>query len=53
MTEDKLKLAIDAGPLKRLGEPSEIANVIAYLSSDEVSWMTGATVDVNGGTLMP
>jgi 3-oxoacyl-[acyl-carrier protein] reductase len=52
MSEATLKGVIEAAPLKRLADPSEIANVIVFLSSDESSWMTGATVDVNGGTLM-
>ena len=52
MPEATLKGVIESAPLKRLADPSEIANVIVFLSSDESSWMTGATVDVNGGTLM-
>ena len=43
---------IEAAPLKRLATPAEIANTIVFLSSDEASWITGATLDVNGGTLM-
>lgn len=35
--------------LKRLGQPEEIANVIAFLSSDEASYITGAVISVNGG----
>jgi len=49
---DLLQGVIDSAPLKRLADPMEIANVIAYLCSEEASWMTGSTVDVNGGTLM-
>jgi 3-oxoacyl-[acyl-carrier protein] reductase len=49
---DSLQGVIDSAPLKRLADPAEIANVIAYLCSEEASWMTGSTVDVNGGTLM-
>jgi 3-oxoacyl-[acyl-carrier protein] reductase len=52
MGEESLQGVINAAPLKRLADPMEIANVIAYLCSDEASWMTGSTVDVNGGTLM-
>lgn len=35
--------------LKRLGQPSEVANVISFLASDEASYITGAVIDVNGG----
>lgn len=36
-------------PLKRAARPQEIANVVAFLASDEASYMTGSTVDVTGG----
>ncbi|HEY6641268.1 SDR family oxidoreductase [Povalibacter sp.] len=36
-------------PLKRAAHPNEIANVVAFLASDEASYMTGSTVDVTGG----
>lgn len=39
-------------PLRRIGEPAEIAGVIVFLASDRASYMTGATVDVSGGMLM-
>lgn len=39
----------NATMLKRLGEPEEIANVIAFLCSDEASYITGTVVAVDGG----
>jgi 3-oxoacyl-[acyl-carrier protein] reductase len=39
-------------PLRRLGQPSDIAGAVAYLASDEAGWVTGATLHVNGGMAM-
>lgn len=36
-------------PLGRAGRPEEIAEAVAFLASDAASWMTGATIDLNGG----
>lgn len=36
-------------PLKRFGEPKDIANVVAFLVSDEASYITGQVISVNGG----
>lgn len=38
-------------PLGRAAEPSEIAAAIAYLASSDGSYLTGATIAVNGGCL--
>ncbi|PRX08779.1 UNVERIFIED_ORG: 3-oxoacyl-[acyl-carrier protein] reductase [Martelella mediterranea] len=39
-------------PLKRLGQPSEIASVAAFLCSSAASFITGETIQVNGGIYM-
>ena len=36
-------------PLKRLGEPEEIANVITFIASDAASYVSGANIVVDGG----
>lgn len=38
-------------PMKRLGEPSEVADVVAYLASDAASYITGEIVVVDGGRM--
>ena len=38
-----------AAPLRRIGEPDEIAGAVAYLSSDASSFMTRQTIVVDGG----
>jgi NAD(P)-dependent dehydrogenase (short-subunit alcohol dehydrogenase family) len=40
-------------PLGRLGEPEDAAAAIAFLASDEASWITGQVLSVNGGFAMP
>lgn len=36
-------------PLKRFGQPEDIANLAIYLLSDASSWMTGSSLDISGG----
>jgi len=39
-------------PIPRLGEASEVAELIAFLASDRAAYITGASLDINGGDLM-
>ena len=50
---DKVKAEIlNKIPLKRLASPKEVANAVAFLLSDEASYITGETLKVNGGMYM-
>src|SRR5450830_1835760 len=50
--QDVLDKIIATVPVKRLGEPREIASIIAWLASEEGSYSTGADFSVNGGLHM-
>lgn len=50
--EDVLEKIVATIPVKRLGEPHEIASIIAWLASDEGGYSTGADFSVNGGLHM-
>jgi NAD(P)-dependent dehydrogenase (short-subunit alcohol dehydrogenase family) len=50
--EDWKKWKIDSLPMKRLGQPIEIAWAYVYLASDEASYCTGQSVSPNGGDVM-
>jgi 3-oxoacyl-[acyl-carrier protein] reductase len=39
-------------PLRRLGEPDDVAQAILYLASDAAGWITGVVLDVAGGSVM-
>jgi 3-oxoacyl-[acyl-carrier protein] reductase len=40
---------VDRVPLKRLGKPEDIANVYAFLASDDAAYVNGAVLEVAGG----
>jgi len=40
-------------PMRRLGDPSELAAAVAFLAGDDASWITGQTIFVSGGYRMP
>lgn len=51
-SEEDKKRTLDSIPLERLGKPEDVANVVLFLASDEASYITGATIDSNGGRWM-
>jgi 2-hydroxycyclohexanecarboxyl-CoA dehydrogenase len=49
----KLREALTGAiPFRRLGQPDDVANVVAFLAADEASFVTGQTVSVSGGLTM-
>src|SRR5580658_1211271 len=51
-TDDFKKNALKMIPLGRIGTPEDVAGSIAFLASDEASYITGHVLSVNGGMLM-
>lgn len=47
--KDEIKKNI---PLKKLGEPEDVANLVAFLASDEALYITGQVINVDGGMVM-
>jgi NAD(P)-dependent dehydrogenase (short-subunit alcohol dehydrogenase family) len=47
-----LNLAAAGFPITRLGESWEVAELVAFLASDQAAYITGAAVDINGGDLL-
>lgn len=49
-TEEEIEEQKNSNPLKRLGEPSDIANTVLFLLSDKASYINGQNINVNGGS---
>ena len=52
MTESYRQMGVELSPLKRLGLPQDIADVVAFLVSEQARWLTGQTIQVGGGVVM-
>ena len=52
ISDSRAKAHADSFPIARLGEPWEVAELVAFLASDRAAYITGASLDINGGGLM-
>jgi len=52
LTEAQREALLAQVPLKRLGRPDEVAAGVSYLLSDQAAYVTGITLDINGGMYM-
>jgi 3-oxoacyl-[acyl-carrier protein] reductase len=51
-TQEEQKTILAGIPLRRLAQPEEVATVIAFLASDDASYVNGVCIDINGGSYM-
>lgn len=49
---ETVEAAIQACPLRRIGQPEEVAAVVVFLASDHASFISGATINVSGASVM-
>jgi 3-oxoacyl-[acyl-carrier protein] reductase len=52
MTNEYRQIGIQLSPMKRLGVPQDIADVVAFVVSEDARWLTGQTIQVGGGIVM-
>ncbi|MGY6773651.1 MULTISPECIES: 3-oxoacyl-ACP reductase FabG [Gallibacterium] len=52
LTEEQKAITLAQVPAGRLGDPKDIAKAVAFLASDDASYITGETLHVNGGMYM-
>jgi NAD(P)-dependent dehydrogenase (short-subunit alcohol dehydrogenase family) len=51
MSLEQVEAMGEMHPMKRVGQPKDVAAMIAFLLSDESSWMTGTVIPVDGGMM--
>jgi len=52
LSDEHKKLLLSRVPMGRLGQPEEIAAAVAFLASEEAAYITGETININGGMYM-
>ncbi|MBI2842733.1 MAG: SDR family oxidoreductase [Armatimonadetes bacterium] len=51
-SDGEREMLIERNPMHRFGAPGEVASLVCFLASEEAGYITGATVDINGGLFM-
>jgi NAD(P)-dependent dehydrogenase (short-subunit alcohol dehydrogenase family) len=49
LSEDQVQKEAARMPLRRIGEPKDIADVVLFLASNQARWLTGQVIKVSGG----
>ena len=52
VSEEVMKSIVSQIPVSRLGEADEVARYVVFLAADELGWITGSTLTINGGQFM-
>ena len=52
LSEDVKNELTNQIPLKRIGSPDDVAQLVSFIASDEAGYITGQTISVNGGLYM-
>ena len=52
VSDERARQYAEGFPIARMGEPQEVAELVAFLASDRAAYITGASLDINGGDLM-
>jgi len=52
INEDDIIKYANSFPIQRLGKATEVASLVLFLASDKADYITGASLDINGGDLM-
>jgi len=51
-TKEELENFVNSFPIQRIGLPEEVGDLVVFLCSERASYITGASIDINGGDLM-
>jgi 3-oxoacyl-[acyl-carrier protein] reductase len=52
ISDERVRAYAESFPIPRLGRPEEVAELVVFLASEQAAYITGASLDINGGDLM-